>query len=132
MATRFPLVYAIDPGLRNVYTVSNVLQLLTLDDPKLHTTCTLSATSRRMKFFPYKMRGYGPLRSLVGRVTSQIANEIYGNQPPGEPPVTYRTLNVDMRDKYRDLRSREIAAQKERLYNQPCSYPGFDLPKPLV
>jgi hypothetical protein len=128
---KYPLIFGLDLGHRDVYGISSSLSLRFMERPALQRSCTLVASHNKVKYFPYKMGGYGHFRALVSRVTGEITKTIYP-QHRGDPAASYRTLNLVKRDEYRDLRSKEIALQREKLFDLPCSDPQLKLPDAIA
>ena len=46
----------------------------------------------------------------------------------GEQPITYNTLSVEQRDRYRQKRTEEIKQLQSELYSKMCSDKGLVLP----
>jgi hypothetical protein len=84
--------------------VSSIFSLLMMDRHReLQSCCSFVASDKKVKYYPHQMRNYGHFRSLVARVSREITQQIYP-QHRGGPAATYRTLNIERRDQYRDLR----------------------------
>ncbi len=49
-----------------------------MDQGSIQRSCALVSSHKKVKYFPFKMRGYGPLKALVNRVTREITHKIYG------------------------------------------------------